>query len=120
MPNLHASDPRTDSMTLDQVRQHVDEDPQSKQMAAQAQLDAVIEPIIGNTINGLVLTIQGLPAEILAKAVARVTGKVIGRIAAQGPLTAVLALRAAAREEFSKGVDSIKPLPPTTPGAPRI
>jgi len=92
--------------------------PQEQMTRAQAQLDAILEPILGTTINGTLVTVQGLAPEHLAKAIARVTGKVLGRIVQQGPLVSVLQVRAAMKEDFAKGIDATTPVPPPAAGNP--
>lgn len=90
--------------------------PQQNMERAQAQLEALLEPIIGTTINGSLVTIQGCAPEHIARAIARVTGKVLGRIVQQGPLPAVLQVRAGMKEGFSKAMDSVTPVPPPANG----
>lgn len=90
--------------------------PQANMERAQAQLEALLEPIIGTTINGTLVTVQGCPPEHIAKAIARVTGKILGRIVQQGPLPAVLQVRAGMKEGFAKAMDSVSPVPPAAPG----
>lgn len=91
--------------------------PQSNLELAQAQLEALLEPIIGTTINGSLVTIQGCAPEHIARAIARVTGRVLGRIVQQGPLPAVLQVRASMKEGFSKAMDSVTPVPPPANGS---
>ena len=45
--------------------------PQQNMERAQAQLEALLEPIIGTTINGSLVTIQGCAPEHIARAIAR-------------------------------------------------
>lgn len=92
--------------------------PQEQMLRAQAQLDALLEPILGTTINGTLVTVQGLAPEQLAKAIARVTGKILGRIVQQGPLVSVLQVRSAMKEDFGKGIDATVPVPPPANAAP--
>ena len=90
--------------------------PSANTERAQAQLEALLEPIIGTTINGALVTVQGCAPEYLAKAIARVTGKILGRIVQQGPLPAVLQVRAGMKEGFAKAMDSVSPVPPAANG----
>lgn len=90
--------------------------PPTQQQIAEQQLDAVLEPIIGNTINGLTVTVKGLPPEVLANAVARITGRIVGRIASSGPLTAVLTVRSNAKNKFAEAMDGVKIIGPAAGG----
>lgn len=90
--------------------------PQANMDRAQAQLEALLEPIIGTTINGTLVTVQGCAPEYLAKAIARVTGRILGRIVQQGPLPSVLQVRAGMKEGFAKAMDSVTPVPPAANG----
>jgi len=76
--------------------------------AAEQQLDAIIRPIIINTVNGLLITVQGVPAEVLVRLVARATGDIVGRMTSQGTLNTVLPIRAQAKEEFGKAIDGVR------------
>ena len=90
--------------------------PQENMERAQAQLEALLEPIIGTTINGSLVTIQGCAPEYVARAIAKVTGRILGRIVQQGPLPAILQVRAGMKEGFSKAMDSVTPVPPPANG----
>ena len=90
--------------------------PQSNMERAQEQLEALLEPIIGTTINGSLVTIQGCAPEYVARAIAKVTGRILGRIVQQGPLPAILQVRAGMKEGFSKAMDSVTPVPPPANG----
>lgn len=79
--------------------------------SARAQIDAIVEPIIGNMVNGLLITLQGVPPAAIATAVARLTGRVIGRVIRQGPLTGVLMARASMKQEFNTAMEAVKPIP---------
>ena len=106
-------------MSQQQINGHAnvsDGTPQQNMERAQAQLEALLEPIIGTTINGSLVTIQGCAPEHIARAIARVTGKVLGRIVQQGPLPAILQVRASMKEGFSKAMDSVTPVPPPANG----
>lgn len=93
--------------------------PQSNMERAQEQLEALLKPIIGTTINGSLVTIQGCAPEYVARAIAKVTGRILGRIVQQGPLPSVLQVCAGIKEGFLKAMDSVFPVPPPANGGPQ-
>lgn len=92
---------------------------QNPRAAAEAQLDQIVKPIIGNTVNGLFVTVQGLQPDVLARAVARAIGEILGRVICQGPLPVVLSIRAQMKEDIAKAMDGVTPImpPAAAPGA---
>lgn len=77
------------------------------QLVTNKSIDDIIGPIIGNGINGLMITVQGVPAEILVPAVARVTAKLLANAVAGNPLTVLFQMRAAIKREFETGLASV-------------
>lgn len=90
------------------------------QPSAEEQVLTIIRPIIGNTINGLLLTLRGVHPEVIQKLSARVTGEIIGAVIANNVshIAGALELRSAMKDEFAKGIAFAKMRPQAMPTEP--
>ncbi len=84
---------------------HEGEKPEAS-ATARDQLDQLLFPVIGNTVNGLLLTFQGVAHDQLLRSAARVLGTVLARMMVGANLAQTLALRAAIKEDFAKAMDT--------------
>lgn len=83
-----------------------------------AALAESLQPIIGNTINGTFITLNGVPPNIIVAAIARATARALATAVSRNDLATVFKARDTIKAEFSNGIADIKVIGPTvTPPA---
>ena len=82
-----------------------------------AQLDAMLFPMLNVVIRGAMVSVQGCPPEKIVFSACRILGKIVGISFSAGDLAKLLRARKEAKDDFNDAVKSI-PLASAGPMSP--
>ena len=89
--------------------------PSAPTLSPDEQIDVQLRQAIGFMVRGILVSAPGVPPEMIAKSIARITGELIGQ-AVCGDIVAVLTIRRECKENFTKSMGDmpVRPLPSVT------